>query len=210
MAVRTVYGLGGTLVDTAVLLLPKTTSQCPHQLGELVDLLSSLRGVTKESQSAAIIELLSMCSVQERTTLARLLVGARPAQYIQTPDAVAESSMAEQLMVTTILYAHKSQGVSSQTFSHFTLGVKKGDIYVPLAKVANSLDENSNQHVEDFATSRTVEKFGPTHWIAIGIICEVAYVNVEPSTRTKSGIKLKGARLTRWLPDATLDDVGQL
>ncbi|MBC8124570.1 MAG: hypothetical protein H7X70_02445 [Candidatus Kapabacteria bacterium] len=66
-------GLGGTLVDTAVLLLPKTTSQCQLQLGELIDWLSSLRGVSKESQSAAIIELLNMCSVQERTTLARLL-----------------------------------------------------------------------------------------------------------------------------------------
>ncbi len=156
--------LGGTLVDAAALLLPKTKSHCPYSLNEILVTLSSLHALPKELRNAAIIDLLLVCSVQERTTLARMLVGARPARYMHTSEDVAETSSPEQLMVATILYAHKSQDVGSRTFSHFTLGVKLGEIYVPLTKVANTFDEESNRHVEDFASRRTVEKFGPTHW----------------------------------------------
>lgn len=200
--------LGGTLAETSALLLPRSDSHCERSLPSMIELLTSIQGKDLRSRSDTILMLLQECSVWERTVLARIIVGSRPIRNeIPLEEHAEVIETIEHRMITTLLYAHKAQSIGHQAYSHFTVGVKKGDIYVPLAKIPNTLNAEINVIVEGLATQRTVEKFGPTHWVSIGIIVEIAYTEIVPSTRTKSGIKLQGARLLEWLPEHTLADI---
>ena len=200
--------LGGTLAETSALLLPRSDSHCERSLPSMTGMLTSLQGKDLRSRSDMILTLLHECSVWERTVLARIIVGSRPIRNeIPLEERAEVIETTEHRMITTLLYAHKAQSIGQQTYSHFTVGVKKGEIYVPLAKIPNTFNAEINAIVEGLATQRTVEKFGPTHWVSIGIIMEIAYTEIVPSTRTKSGIKLHGARLVEWLPDSALADV---
>lgn len=200
--------LGGTLAETSALLLPRSDSHCERSLPSMIELLASLQGMDLRSRSDMILTLLHECSVWERTVLARIIVGSRPIRNeIPQEEHTEVIETTENRMITTLLYAHRAQSIGQQAFSHFTVGVKKGEIYVPLAKIPNTLTAEINPIVEGLATQRTVEKFGPTHWVSIGIIVEIAYTEIVPSTRTKSGIKLLGARLVQWLPNHAVADV---
>lgn len=200
--------LGGTLAETSALLLPRSDVHCTRSLQSTIELLTSLQHNDLRSRSEVILALLQECSVWERTVLTRIIVGSRPIRNEIPQEERAEViETTEQRMITTLLYAHKAQSIGQQTFSHFTVGVKKGEIYVPLAKIPNTFTPEISSVVENLAGQRTVEKFGPTHWVSVGIIVEIAYTSIVASTRTKSGIKLHGARLLEWLPDHTVADI---
>ncbi|MCX6139441.1 MAG: hypothetical protein NTX15_01160 [Candidatus Kapabacteria bacterium] len=202
--------LGGTLAETAVLLLSRSTSTCDRPLTSIIELFDNLKGASIQHRCEVVLSLLHECSMWERTVLVRMLVGQRPTRCEIPQEPLSHTETTERFMITTMLYAHKAQSIGEQMYSHFTVGVKKGDVYVPLAKIPNTLNAETNSAVEKLATQRTVEKFGPTHWVSAGIIVEIAYTDVVPSTRTKSGIKLQGARIVRWLPDHTAVDVALL
>ncbi|HLP27441.1 MAG TPA: hypothetical protein VK147_02295 [Candidatus Didemnitutus sp.] len=202
--------LGGTLAETSALLLPRSDSHCEHSLESTISLLTSLQHSDLRSRSEVILGLLQVCSIWERIVLTRIITGSRPTRCDLPQQHVEADEATEHRMITTVLYAHKAPSIGQQTYSHFTVGVKKGEIYVPLAKIPNTFNEEISTIVEGLATQRTVEKFGPTHWVSAGIIVEIAYTEIVPSTRTKSGIKLQGARIVAWLPDHALADVDSI
>jgi DNA ligase-1 len=53
----------------------------------------------------------------------------------------------------------------------------------------------------------TQQRFGPVRLLRPGRICEVAFDDLEPSARRKSGFRLTGVRLQRWRSDCGLMDV---
>jgi hypothetical protein len=188
---------GGTLVDTAMHMLPPAPFDVERTDGDL--------SIIPALDRAALLDRLLVARLPERLVLGRIACGLRPARYADDLHDVDAPQAEARVMLTTILYAHRSPVTGGRTYDHLTVGIYNGNVLVPIARVPNTLTEADNAIVDDLVERRGLERFGPTVWVTSGTIVEITYQDVAPSTRTKSGVKLIGASLVGLRPDATLD-----
>ncbi len=188
---------GGTLVDTAMHMLPPAPSHAQPIDGDL--------SIIPMLERASLFDRLLVARLPERLVLGRIACGLRPARFADDVHNVETPHVGAHVMLTTILYAHRSPVTGGRTYDHLTVGIYNGNVLVPIARVANTLSEADNAIIDDLVERRGLERFGPTVWVTSGTIVEITYHNVAPSARTKSGVKLIGASLVGLRPDATLD-----
>jgi len=82
-------------------------------------------------------------------------------------------------------------------------------VNVTQASLAN-LPKDDLDAILAYVKANTTEKFGPARGIKPGIVVELEFDAVLPSSRHRVGLQLRGPRVKRWLKGAALDEIGLL
>jgi len=91
-----------------------------------------------------------------------------------------------------LLYARKDK---YGAFDEFSLGWKKGNDFLTMLRVQNTLEPSAAEEVSAWILQNTTERFGPVHMVQAQLVFEVSYESVSTSSRHKSGMILKETKL---------------
>ena len=110
-----------------------------------------------------------------------------------------------------LLYAQKGTGKRSGLFTDYTFAVwnDAGEL-VPFAKAYSGLTDKEINRVDNFVRRNTKETFGPVRSVTPKLVFELAFENIQKSTRHKSGVAVRFPRILRWREDKTIKDADSL
>jgi DNA ligase 1 len=110
-----------------------------------------------------------------------------------------------------LLYAQKGTGKRSGLFTDYTFAVwnDSGEL-VPFAKAYSGLTDAEIRRVDNFVRRNTKETFGPVRSVTPKLVFELAFENIQKSTRHKSGVAVRFPRILRWREDKTIKDADSL
>lgn len=97
-----------------------------------------------------------------------------------------------------LLYAQPAGSEREGPSADYTFGLWRRGQLVPVARVAGGLTGEEVRRIDAFIRRNTLERFGPVRSVRPLLVFEIAFEDVEPSARRKSGIALRGARIVRW------------
>lgn len=104
-----------------------------------------------------------------------------------------------------VLYAERGSGKKASFHSHLTLGAWRVEDgrreLVPVGKAACDLDDIEMTRLEQYVRDNTRERFGPVRSVVAGLVVEIAFGDVQRSSRHKSGLSLRSPRVSRILWD---------
>jgi DNA ligase-1 len=111
-----------------------------------------------------------------------------------------------------LLYAQKGTGKRSGLYTDYTFAVwnERGDELVPFAKAYSGLTDAEIRRVDNFVRRNTKETFGPVRSVEPKLVFELAFENIQKSTRHKSGVAVRFPRILRWREDKTIKDADSL
>lgn len=111
-----------------------------------------------------------------------------------------------------LLYAQKGTGKRSGLYTDYTFAVwnERGDELVPFAKAYSGLTDAEIRRVDNFVRRNTKETFGPVRSVTPQLVFELAFENIQKSTRHKSGVAVRFPRILRWREDKTIKDADSL
>ncbi|WOD13303.1 hypothetical protein RPW65_00960 [Pseudomonas sp. NyZ704] len=109
-----------------------------------------------------------------------------------------------------LLYAQPGHGRRANLYTDYTLAVRDGDNYVPIAKAYSGLTDKEIQKLDHWIRRNTVEKFGPVRSLKPKHVLEIAFEGIQPSPRHKSGIALRFPRISRWRQDKPVAEADTL
>jgi DNA ligase-1 len=104
-----------------------------------------------------------------------------------------------------MLYAQRGHGRRATLFTDYTFGVWDGGVLVPFAKAYSGLTEEEIRMVDRWIRENTIDKFGPVHAVRHELVMEIAFENVQLSSRHKSGIAVRFPRIARIRTDKKPD-----
>lgn len=110
-----------------------------------------------------------------------------------------------------LLYAQKGTGKRSGLYTDYTFAVwnDAGEL-VPFAKAYSGLTDAEIRRVDNFVRRNTKEAFGPVRSVTPKLVFELAFENIQKSTRHKSGVAVRFPRILRWREDKTIRDADSL
>ena len=110
-----------------------------------------------------------------------------------------------------LLYAQKGTGKRSGLFTDYTFAVwnDAGEL-VPFAKAYSGLTDAEIRRVDNFVRRNTKETFGPVRSVTPKLVFELAFENIQKSSRHKSGVAVRFPRILRWREDKTIKDADSL
>lgn len=110
-----------------------------------------------------------------------------------------------------LLYAQKGTGKRSGLFTDYTFAVwnDAGEL-VPFAKAYSGLTDAEIRRVDNFVRRNTKETFGPVRSVTPKLVFELAFENIQRSSRHKSGVAVRFPRILRWREDKTIKDADSL
>ena len=109
-----------------------------------------------------------------------------------------------------LIYAQRGHGRRASLYTDYTFAVWKDDTLVPFAKAYSGLTDAEIRKVDAFVRKNTNEKFGPVRSVTPELVFELAFENVQKSTRHKSGIAVRFPRISRWRHDKKPADADSL
>jgi DNA ligase 1 len=120
-----------------------------------------------------------------------------------------------------LMYAQRGSGKRSSFYSDYTFGAWRQTAdgardLVPVGKAYSGFTDDELKLLDKWIRTNTTETFGPVRAVAPGLVFEVAFDAVQPSTRHKSGVAMRFPRVhrIRWDKPAaeadTLDTVKSL
>lgn len=109
-----------------------------------------------------------------------------------------------------LLYARHGHGRRAGLLTDFTLGVWDEGTLVPLASAYSGLTESELREIDRWIRRNTVERFGPVRSVQPGLVFEVAFEGIQPSTRHRSGLAVRFPRLARWRKDLSPEQADTL
>lgn len=109
-----------------------------------------------------------------------------------------------------VLYAQRGHGKRATLFTDYTFGVWDRGQLVPFAKAYSGLTQEEIRHVDRWIRDNTTDKFGPVHAVRPGLVMEIAFENVQRSTRHKCGFAVRFPRISRLRHDKTPDQADSL
>lgn len=109
-----------------------------------------------------------------------------------------------------MLYAQRGHGRRATLFTDYTFGVWDAGKLVPFAKAYSGLTEAEIRTVDRWIRENTTDKFGPVHAVRPEIVMEIAFENVQKSTRHKSGIAVRFPRIARIRMDKSPEQADTL
>ena len=109
-----------------------------------------------------------------------------------------------------LLYAQRGHGRRASLYTDYTFAVWKEDALVPFAKAYSGLTDAEIRKVDAFVRKNTKEKFGPVRSVTPELVFELAFENVQKSTRHKSGVAVRFPRISRWRHDKKPADADSL
>ncbi len=109
-----------------------------------------------------------------------------------------------------MIYAQRGHGRRASLYTDYTFAVwSEGDL-VPFAKAYSGLTDKEIRKVDAFVRKNTNEKFGPVRSVTPKLVFELAFENIQRSTRHKSGIAVRFPRISRWRHDKKPADADSL
>ena len=102
---------------------------------------------------------------------------------------------------TVLMYAQRGHGKRSSYYSDYTFGAwrsgEAGEELVPVGKAYFGFTDEELRRLDKWVRDNTVERFGPVRAVKPGLVLEVAFDAVHPSTRHKSGLAMRFPRVHR-------------
>jgi DNA ligase-1 len=116
-----------------------------------------------------------------------------------------------------MMYAQRGHGKRSSFYSDYTFGLWEGDTLLPVGKAYSGFTDEELKKLDKWVRDHTTNRFGPvrevTHNRETGMVLEVAFDSVQPSSRHKSGVAMRFPRIhrIRWdKPSAEADTLENL
>ena len=109
-----------------------------------------------------------------------------------------------------LIYAQRGHGRRASLYTDFTFAVWDQDALVPVAKAYSGLTDKELRAVDAFVRKNTHESFGPVRSVTPELVFELAFENIQESTRHKSGIAVRFPRISRWRHDKKPEDADTL
>jgi len=100
-----------------------------------------------------------------------------------------------------LIYAQAGHGRRASLYTDYTFALWDGDTLVPFAKAYSGLTDAEIRQVDKFIRSNTLERFGPVRSVKAELVFELAFENIQTSTRHKSGVAVRFPRIHRWRQD---------
>lgn len=101
-----------------------------------------------------------------------------------------------------LMYAQRGHGKRSSFYSDFTFGAwhqnNEGKMeLVPVGKAYSGYSDDELVKIDKFIRDNTIDRFGPVRSVKPELVFEVAFDDVQESTRHKSGIAMRFPRIKR-------------
>jgi DNA ligase 1 len=109
-----------------------------------------------------------------------------------------------------LVYAQRGHGKRASLYTDYTFAVWNGVQLVPFAKAYSGLTDAEINRVDQFVRRNTLERFGPVHSVTPQLVFELAFENIQLSTRHKSGVAVRFPRIVRWREDLSIKDADSL
>jgi DNA ligase-1 len=109
-----------------------------------------------------------------------------------------------------LVYAQPGNGRRATLFTDYTFALWKDGELVPVAKAYSGLSNEEIEQVDKWVRANTLEKFGPVRRVAPAHVFEVAFENVQRSTRHKSGVAVRFPRIARWRHDKRVEEADSI
>jgi DNA ligase-1 len=109
-----------------------------------------------------------------------------------------------------LIYAQPGSGRRAGLYTDYTFGIWDGDRLVPFAKAHAGLSDEEIRRVDAFVRRHTLEKFGPVRTVKPELVFELAFEDIQRSTRHKSGIAVRLPRVARWRMDKRPEEADTL
>ena len=109
-----------------------------------------------------------------------------------------------------LIYAQRGSGRRAALYTDYTFGVWDNGELAPFAKAYSGLTDEEILAVDRFVRQNTLERFGPVRSVKPELVFELAFENIQLSTRHKSGIAVRFPRMARWRHDKRPEDADTL
>ncbi|HVW01567.1 MAG TPA: ATP-dependent DNA ligase [Planctomycetaceae bacterium] len=109
-----------------------------------------------------------------------------------------------------LIYAQAGHGRRASLFTDYTFGVWHEGTLVPFAKAYSGLTDAEIRQVDRFIRDNTLERFGPVRSVKPELVFELAFENIQRSSRHKSGVAVRFPRIARWRHDKKIEDADSL
>ncbi|MEM7784502.1 MAG: ATP-dependent DNA ligase, partial [Planctomycetota bacterium] len=100
-----------------------------------------------------------------------------------------------------LVYAQRGHGRRASLYTDFTFAVWEDGELIPFAKAYSGLTDKEIREVDAFVRKNTHESFGPVRSVTPTLVFELAFENIQISSRHKSGIAVRFPRISRWRHD---------
>jgi len=109
-----------------------------------------------------------------------------------------------------LVYAQPGNGRRATLFTDYTFALWKDGELVPVAKAYSGLSNDEIEQMDKWIRANTLEKFGPVRRVEPFHVFEVAFENVQRSSRHKSGVAVRFPRIARWRQDKKVEEADSI
>jgi DNA ligase-1 len=109
-----------------------------------------------------------------------------------------------------LIYAQRGHGRRASLYTDYTFAAWNDGTLVPFAKAYSGLTDVEIREVDRYVRQNTLEKFGPVRSVTPELVFELAFEDIQPSSRHKSGIAVRFPRIARWRRDKRPVDADSL
>lgn len=114
-----------------------------------------------------------------------------------------------------LMYAQRGSGKRSSFYSDYTFGVWRdgpdGETeLVPVGKAYFGFTDEELAQLDRWVRGHTVNRFGPVREVEPGLVLEVAFDDIHPSSRHKSGLAMRFPRVHRIRWDKPVEEADRL
>lgn len=109
-----------------------------------------------------------------------------------------------------LIYAQRGHGRRASLYTDYTFAVWDDGELVPFAKAYSGLTDAEINQVDAYVRKHTEQTFGPVRSVTPQLVFELAFENIQSSSRHKSGIAVRFPRINRWRHDKQPEDADTL
>ena len=109
-----------------------------------------------------------------------------------------------------LIYAQRGHGRRASLYTDYTFAVWNEGVLVPFAKAYSGLTDEEIRVVDRWIRGNTLQRFGPVHEVTPYWVMEIAFENVQISSRHKSGVAVRFPRIVRIRQDKRIEEADQL
>ena len=111
------------------------------------------------------------------------------------------------VVVTAVEYGH---GKRHKVLSDYTFAVREGEKLLNIGKAYSGLTDAEINEYTEFFKQRTIEDFGHVRTVEPTVVLEVAFNNIQKSSRHDSGYALRFPRIVRIRTDKSASEIDTL
>jgi DNA ligase-1 len=109
-----------------------------------------------------------------------------------------------------MIYAQRGHGRRAALYTDYTFAVWNEGVLVPFAKAYSGLSDQEIRKIDRWIRANTTQRFGPVHEVTPHWVMEIAFENVQLSSRHKSGVAVRFPRIVRIREDKQIQDADRL